>query len=125
MDKRFSIKEASQLTGLSPSNIRYYESEGLIDNIGRDAMGIRRFTAQEIEWIKFLGKLKSMEMPISQMKQYAALRAQGPGTIQARMHLLQQHKQVVLEKIDRLRNNVRLLEDKIEIYKQMEETNHE
>ncbi len=125
MDKYFSIKDVSKLTGLSPSNIRYYESEGLINNIDRDANGVRRFSEKEIEWIQFLGKLKEMGMPIAQMKRYAVLRAQGDSTIKDRIQILEQHKRFVLQKMDSLKNDVRLLEDKINIYNKMEEINNE
>ncbi len=125
MDKYFSIKEVSTLTGLSPSNIRYYESEGLIQRIHRDDNGIRRFSKQEIEWIQFLGKMKDMEMPIVQMKQYATLRSQGNTTIKDRMNILEQHKQYILLKINKLYENINLLDHKLEIYKQMEEKTNE
>lgn len=121
MDKYFSIKEVSTLTGLSPSNIRYYESEGLIQTIDRDNNGIRRFNQKEIEWIQFLGKMKNMEMPIVQMKQYAALRLEGNTTIRDRMDILEQHRKYLLLKIDNLYENIELLNNKLEIYKQMEE----
>ncbi len=125
MDKYFSIKNVSEFTGLSPSNIRYYESEGLIENINRDANGVRRFSEKEIEWIRFLGKLKEMEMPIAKMKQYAVLRAQGNSTIKDRKEILEEHKQSILKKMDRLLEDVRLLDDKIEIYERMEKNNDE
>ncbi len=125
MDKNYFIKETSRLTGLSPSNIRYYEREGLINNIERDTNGIRRFSEKELEWIRFLGKLKEMEMPIGQMKQYTLLRAQGNSTIVERAQILEQHKQFILRKMDRLQKSVQLLENKIEVYKKMEKTNNE
>lgn len=121
MDKYFSIKEVSTLTGLSPSNICYDESEGLIQAIDRDNNGIRRFNQKEIEWIQFLGKMKNMEMPIVQMKQYAALRLEGNTTIRDRMDILEQHRKYLLLKIDNLYENIELLNNKLEIYKQMEE----
>ena len=73
MDKYYSIKEVSKRTGLSPSNIRYYESEGLIQEIDRDKNGNRRFGEKEIEWIEFLGKMREMKMPIAQIKAYSDL----------------------------------------------------
>lgn len=121
MDKRLSIKDVSALTGLSPSNIRYYESEGLIQAIDRDENGIRRFNQKEIEWIKFLGKMKDMEMPIVQMKQYAALRLLGNTTIRDRMEILDQHKKYLMLKINKLYENIELLDTKLEIYRKMEE----
>ena len=121
MDKYFYIREVAQITGLSPSNIRYYESEGLIHSVDRDVNGIRRFNEKEIEWIQFLGKMKELEMPIVQMKQYAILRAQGVSTIKERRNILALHKQYVLQKISKLQENIHLLDNKIEIYRQMEE----
>ncbi len=125
MDKHFAIKQVSALTGLSPSNIRYYESEGLIQRIDRDDNGIRRFNEQEVEWIKFLGKMKDMDMPIVQMKQYAALRLQGNATLKARKNILEQHKQYLLLRIGKLYENIDLLDNKLEIYRQMEEKTDE
>lgn len=121
MTKIYSIKQVSELTGLSASNIRYYEKEGLIKNIDRNSVGIRLFGQHQVEWIKFLGRLKDMEMPIYQMKEYARLREIGDSTIRARMNLLERHKKAILEKITRLNNNLILLENKIDIYKKMED----
>lgn len=120
MDKHFSIKEVSARTGLSPSNIRYYEREGLIQAINRDNNGIRWFNEKEIEWIQFLGKMKNMDMPIAQMKQYAALRLEGNTSIRDRMDILEQHRKHLLLKIDNLFEDIELLDNKLEIYKQME-----
>ena len=120
MEKYLTIKEVAKITGLSPSNIRYYESEGLIKRIKRNDVGIRQFREEEIQWIQFLGKLKNMEMPINQMKEYALLREQRDSTIGARMELLEKHRQWVLQKIKDQNENINLLDNKIEIYKQME-----
>lgn len=66
-----------------------------------------------------------MEMPIVQMKQYAALRLQGNTTIRDRMDILEQHRKYLLLKIDKLYENIELLDNKLEIYRQMEEKTDE
>ena len=54
MEKNFYIKQASEMTGLSAPNIRYYEKEGLIKNLARNEVGERIFTDADIDWILFL-----------------------------------------------------------------------
>ncbi len=125
MEKILSIKDVSHLTGISPSNIRYYEMQGLIRNINRDVNGVRRFSEKDIEWIQFLARLKRMEMPITQMKKYADLRAQGDSTLKRRLEILIEHKKLLLQKMDRLLMDINLLDGKIEFYNKLEEINNE
>ncbi len=120
MDKFFTIKQAAEYTGLSASNIRYYEKEGLLGNIVRNNANVRLFSQKDIDWICFLAKLKDMEMPVELMKYYAVLRAQGDRTIRERIELLNTHKQHMLNKIEQLKNNLVLLEHKIKVYMEME-----
>lgn len=119
MEKRFSIKTVSEQTGLSSSAIRYYETEGLIKAIYRTHAGVRQFTERDVEWIRFLARLREMEMPITQMKEYAALREQGDSTVDQRIELLSRHKSAMLAKIEHLRSNIGVLDTKIAIYQHM------
>lgn len=123
MLKKYSIKEVSERTGLTRSNIRYYEKEGLILSVNRDKNSIRQYTEEDIVWIDFLSKLKNMEVPISEMKKYALLREQGSSTIQERKFLLKEHKKRLEEKIENIQNSKILLDKKIKIYEEMEKEN--
>lgn len=120
MDKKYTIKQVSELTGLTASGIRYYEKEGLIEMIERNAAGVRMFSQKDVDWIRFLARLKDMEMPVKMMKRYALLRAQGAGTIRERMELLAVHKERMYRKIEHIKSHIALLDQKIEIYKEME-----
>ncbi len=124
MEKKYTIKQVSEATGLSTSNIRYYEQEGLIAGIGRNSANVRLFSQTDVEWIRFLARLKDMEMPVKLMKRYAILRAQGNGTVHERMELLDTHKKHMLEKIGRIRENIALLDHKILLYKEMGKNNN-
>lgn len=123
MTKTYSIKEVSQRTGLSRSNIRYYEKEGLIPTVNRDKNAIRQYTEDDIAWIDFLSKLKNMEMPISEMKKYAKLRVQGASTIHERKNILINHQERLSEKEKNILKNKNLLTEKIKIYEGMEKEN--
>lgn len=119
MDTNYTIKDVSKITGLSASNIRYYEKEGLIDGVKRNDANVRIFTQNDVNWIDFLAKLKNMEMPINMMKQYAYLRAKGDSTIGQRMALLSKHKESMFVKIVGIQENIALLDRKIKIYQEM------
>lgn len=125
MDKKYTIRQVARLTGLSASNIRYYEKERLIENIGRTPAGVRMFSQRDVEWIRFLARLKDMEMPVAMMKSYAVLRAQGNVTIRERIALLNAHKEHMGRKIEHIRDHIALLDEKIGFYQEMEKKTNE
>ena len=120
MEKNFYIKQASELTGLSAPNIRYYEKEGLIKNLARNEVGERIFTDAEIDWILFLKKLRDMDVPIAKMREYANLREQGNRTATARKKILEEHRKIMFEKIVLINEQIKLLDDKIIYYETLE-----
>ena len=120
MEKNFYIKQVSEMTGLSASNIRYYEKEGLIKGIIRNVVGERIFTQVEIDWILFLKRLKDMEVPIVQMREYANLREQGNSTASARKKILEEHRKIMLSRIILMKEQIHLLDEKIIYYENLE-----
>ena len=120
MEKNLYIKQASETTGLSAPNIRYYEKEGLIKNLARNEVGERIFTDAEIDWILFLKKLRDMDVPIAKMREYANLREQGNRTATARKKILEEHRKIMFEKIVLINEQIKLLDDKIIYYETLE-----
>jgi DNA-binding transcriptional MerR regulator len=113
-----TISEAAAAAGISAHTLRYYERAGLIDPIGRADSGHRRFTERDINWIVFLTKLRATGMPIRQMLEYADLVRAGGGTEQARLALLEAHRDAVRERIDALERNLELIDYKIDLYRE-------
>ena len=58
------IGELAALTGLSAHTIRYYERIGLIPYAVRDQTGQRAYDRSVLDWIEFLGRLKTTGMSI-------------------------------------------------------------
>lgn len=52
-----TIGEISVQTGLPESTLRYYESKKLI-KVSRDSGGRRDYAQSDIEWVKFIQRLK-------------------------------------------------------------------
>ncbi|MFT3714771.1 MAG: MerR family transcriptional regulator [Gordonia sp. (in: high G+C Gram-positive bacteria)] len=75
-----SIADVAAATGATAHTLRYYERAGLIQPIGRTSANRRRYSPSDVAWVEFLLRLRATGMPIARMQQYAALRAQGPGT---------------------------------------------
>ena len=115
-----TINQAAQLSGLSAHTLRYYERIGLLDPVGRASNGHRRYTAKDLAWLDFLTRLRTTDMPICQMQEFAALRRQGDATIAQRIALLEAHQQAVQSQIAELQRNLEAITGKIKYYHQME-----
>lgn len=111
-----SVAQMTETTGISGHTLRYYERAGLIQPITRTPGGQRRYQPGDIEWVRFLRRLRETGMPIAQMRHYADLRAHGDTTIPERMVLLVEHQQQVRRQIARLRAHDRALTDTIADY---------
>lgn len=115
-----SIKSISELTGISTYTLRYYEKNGLIHPITRAAGGRRQYSAGDLEWIRFLLRLRTTGMSIRQMQQAAHLRRQGPSTAKERRQLLESHLESIKKQIEALQEHQDAIEDKIKVYTQWE-----
>ncbi|UUZ81239.1 MerR family transcriptional regulator [Paenibacillus sp. P26] len=68
-----SIKEVTEITGISASALRYYESEGLLPYVKRDESGKRIYDQEDLEWIHFTTALRATGMPVAQIQEYVNL----------------------------------------------------
>ena len=114
---QYSIGEFSRLTNLSIHTLRYYEQEGLITP-KRDSGNRRCYSDKDLEWIEFIKRLKATNMPLQEIQQYAKLRLAGDATQNARMELLQTHRQQLNAQIKTLQEHLQKLDEKILFYQQ-------
>mgnify|MGYP004534467821 FL=1 len=68
MEKIYSMKEISEITGLSYDTLKYYSNEGLIPDVKRDRNNYRIFDEKNIGWIKSLSCLKKCGMSNKEIK---------------------------------------------------------
>ncbi|MDR2998529.1 MAG: MerR family transcriptional regulator, partial [Microbacterium sp.] len=105
------------VTGVTGHTLRYYERIGLITAVARNAGNQRRYSAADVEWVRFLLRLRETGMPVALMREYARLRERGPATVASRMQLLEEHQGALRAQIALLRAHERALTDKIAIYR--------
>lgn len=112
------IGEFSERTGISAYTLRYYEKKGLI-RVARDSAGRRDYSEEDVEWVRFIQRLKDTGMLLKDIRRYSDLRYQGEGTRQERMELLIRHRKSVVEQRDRWDAYLDNLDEKIRIYREM------
>lgn len=112
-----SVAQMAQATGVSGHTLRYYERTGLIHAIERTGGNQRRYHSTDIEWVRFLLRLRTTGMSIARMRDYAQLRAEGAATLEERMELLERHDADIETRIAQLLANQRALREKIAIYR--------
>lgn len=115
------IGELAKRTGLTAHTLRYYEKIGLLPYAMRDSSGQRDYDESILEWIEFLGRLKTTGMSIRNMLRYAELRALGTGTAPERCVLLKAHRERVQAHLAELQGCLLVLNKKIEGYAQASE----
>jgi DNA-binding transcriptional MerR regulator len=117
-NETLSVAEAAEASGLSAHTLRYYERAGLIEPIGRNGSGHRRYEAADLDRINFLTKLRGTGMPIRDVRRYAALMRAGDSTDSQRLALLEAHREVVLARLEATARNLELIDWKINFYKE-------
>ncbi|MCR6712272.1 MAG: MerR family transcriptional regulator [Demequina sp.] len=111
-----SIDEAAQRMGVSKDTLRYYEREGLLPPIAKAANGHRRYTEDDLGWVKFLQLLRGTGMPIREMKSFVALTWAGDHTIAERVEVLSRYRTALLERMAADREHLKFLDYKIDVY---------
>ena len=86
------IGELAARSGRSVHAIRWYESQGLMPNVARDAAGRRVYHARHLGWLQLMDRLRCTGMSIAEMREYTALVLQGRTSLRQRKDLLLAHR---------------------------------
>lgn len=112
----YTIKQAAEKMDLTVHTLRYYDKEGLLPFVNRDKSGNRVFTANDFEWLGLICCLKNTGMPIKQIATFIQWCMSGDDTLDSRLQMLLEHRQVVLRQINELNQNLEAINHKIERY---------
>ena len=114
-----SIKQAAEFTGLSEDTIRYYEKIGLLPYADRKASGHRTYSKHQLDGMVFLTRLKATGMTLEEMKRFRKLYERGEASLPQRVSILIEHKNRIQNEIDRLLETQRIIDYKIDNYKEV------
>lgn len=108
--------EMAARTGITIDTLRYYEREGLIARVTRAPSGHRRYSEADVGWVRVLRCLRLTDMPIAQMKAFAALGAAGEHTEAEHHAQLLSHRKRVVASIRELEDALVVLDEKTSAY---------
>lgn len=113
---RYTISEVEARTGLTQHTLRWYERIGLMPHVDRSHSGQRRFSDKDLDWLAFVGKLRTTGMSVADMVRYAELVREGAHTFAERRELLERTRHEVRARITELNDALAVLDYKIDSY---------
>lgn len=113
-----TIKEASEITGISIDNLRYYERIGLIPEVPRTASGIRDYDEMSLHWIDFAMRFKRGGMPLEAIREYIQMAINGEETKPARKEILLEAKEELEKKMAEIQESLDVINYKLDIFDQ-------
>ncbi|AQY50217.1 MerR family transcriptional regulator [Listeria weihenstephanensis FSL R9-0317] len=112
----YSIKEVSELFGLSIYTIRFYDKQGLLPFVAKNESGHREFTVSDLSFIQTICCLKNTGMQIKDIRKYIDFCMEGTSTIDSRKTLLSEHREQIMEQIVTLNENLKEIDAKLDVY---------
>ena len=100
--------------------LRFYEREGLLlsQHVARGTGGHRRYSPQDVKWLRICIKLRRSGMPLAKIRRFADLVREGPGNEQQRLELLREQQRHVESQLAELDECLQIISRKVGIYEQ-------
>ena len=112
---QWDIATTAEYLGISAHTLRYYERAGLV-KVGRDASGYRLYDAAAVRRLVFITRMRVSGMSIAQLQHYISLVEQGAETVQERLDLMLEHRDILRQRIEDLQLSLAATEFKIAMY---------
>ncbi len=117
-----TIKEVGEKYGISGDTLRYYERIGMIPPVARTESGIRNYMEKDLSFIELVLCMRGAGLPIEAIIEYVKLYQQGDETFAARLALLQDQRETLIEQKEKIENALNRLNYKIARYEVAVET---
>ena len=111
-----TIKEVSERYDITLDTLRYYERVGMIPPVTRSSSGIRDYQEQDLRWVELAKCMRKSGLPVETMIEYVRLFQECDGTIPARLKLLIDQKERLVEQRKLIDTTIDRLNYKISRY---------
>jgi len=91
----YTIKQAAELTNLTPVTLRYYDKQGLLPFMERKESGYRMFSDGDIAMLRVIECLKKSGMSIKDIRQFSKWVLMGDDSLQERYEMFLERKKAV------------------------------
>lgn len=112
----FTVKEVSEIMGISPHSLRFYDKEGLLPTLSRTDSRRRLFSYEDLEWVYNIQCWRATGMPLAEIRRYIELARQGEGTLEERYEIIQKQHARAVEEVKAAKERVKMLEYKVNWY---------
>lgn len=112
----FTVKEASEIMGISPHSLRFYDKEGLLPTLSRTDSRRRMFSYEDLEWVYNIQCWRATGMPLAEIRRYIELARKGKGTIPERYQIILKQRDRAIEEARAARERVKMLDYKVNWY---------
>lgn len=117
-----TIKDVSEKYQITQDTLRYYERVGVIPPVTRTSGGIRDYQEKDITWLELALCMRKAGLPVETMIEYLRLFQEGDTTISARLQLLTEQREVLIQKKKQIDEMLDKLNYKISRYEVAVET---
>lgn len=98
------IGEAAVAAGLEPSAIRYYEAHDVVPAPHRTDAGYRDYDDAAVDLLRFVRRLRSLELPLDDVKEIVSLRTRGEPPCSQVREAMAREAAAIQKRIDDLLN---------------------
>ncbi len=113
-----TISEVSEKFAIPQDTLRYYERIGLLPHVSRNKSGVRDYTEEDCRWVEFIKCMRGAGLPIEVLIEYVGLFQQGDATIKARKALFIEQRNLLIKRMEEMRETLARLDHKIAVYEQ-------
>jgi MerR family transcriptional regulator, aldehyde-responsive regulator len=120
-DREYTVRQASEMTGLSEHTLRYYERARLLDPVRREhSSRHRRYTVEDIARLQTLACLRAAGVPLDQMRRYFELMELGASAAPLQHAMLSKQRQVLEARLAELMAHIDYLDRKLDYWSAVE-----
>ena len=113
----YTIKQAAELTNLTPVTLRYYDKQGLLPYMERKESGYRMFSDGDIAMLRVIECLKKSGMSIKDIRQFSEWVLMGDDSLQERYEMFLERKKAVEAQMADLQKTLDFINHKCWYYK--------
>lgn len=112
----YSIKEISEMTGLPASTLRYYDKNGLLPSLKRDANNVRIFDDDDFRTLRLINCLKKSGLSIKDIKEFIDAVGQGDKSLNQRLKIFKKRRDFLKRELKDLQEVLSVMEYKCWYY---------
>ena len=112
----YTIKQAAELTNLTPVTLRYYDKQGLLPYMERRESGYRMFSDGDIAMLRVIECLKKSGMPIKDIRQFSEWVLMGDDSLNECYEIFLERKKAVEAHIAELQKTLDFINHKCWYY---------